>query len=35
MSEKKVVRRTVVIALGVVSILLIAGLGGTMAHRRD
>ena len=32
MSEKKVVRRTVAIALGIVCILLIAGLGGAMAY---
>jgi hypothetical protein len=32
MSEKKVVRRTVALALGVICILLIAGLGGTMAY---
>jgi hypothetical protein len=32
MSEKKVVRRSVAIALGIVCILLIAGLGGAMAH---
>jgi hypothetical protein len=32
MSEKKVVRRTDTLALGVICILLIAGLGGTMAY---
>jgi hypothetical protein len=32
MSEKKVVRRGVAIALGIVCILLIAGLGGAMAY---
>jgi predicted RNase H-like nuclease (RuvC/YqgF family) len=32
MSEKKVVRRTVALALGVICIVLIAGLGGTMAY---
>jgi hypothetical protein len=32
MSEKKVVRRSVAIALGIVCILLIAGIGGTTAY---
>jgi hypothetical protein len=32
MSEKKVVRRTVALALGVICILLIAGLGGAIAY---
>jgi hypothetical protein len=32
MSEKKVVRRNVAIALGIVCILLIAGIGGAMAY---
>jgi len=32
MSEKKVVGRTVAIALGIICILLIAGLGGAMAY---
>lgn len=32
MSEKKVVRRSVAIALGIVCILLIAGIGGAMAY---
>ncbi len=32
MSEKKVVRRTVALALGVICIVLIAGLGGAMAY---
>jgi hypothetical protein len=32
MSEKKVVRRSVAIALGIISIILIAGLGGAMAY---
>jgi predicted nucleic acid-binding Zn-ribbon protein len=32
MSEKKVVRRTVALALGVICIILIAGLGGAMAY---
>jgi hypothetical protein len=32
MSEKKVVRRSVAIALGIICIILIAGLGGAMAY---